>query len=117
MGRGAIVYLEHMGNIGFEEMLVIAVVAIIVFGDNLPQMARKAARFYSQIKNYMSQVRDEVIRNIPDEKTILPEVKDVAPPQMMPIYMDPSDPDYKKPEEPPPPATETKPPELPSNPQ
>lgn len=97
-----------MGNIGFEELLVIAVVAIIVFGDNLPQMARKAARFYAQIKNYMSQVREEVIRNIPDEKTILPEIKDPAPPQMMPIYMDPSDPEYKKPEEP-----ETKPPEAP----
>jgi Sec-independent protein translocase protein TatA len=84
-----------MGSVGFEEMLVIAIVAIIVWGDRLPQMARKAARIYAQLRNYMFQMRDEVMRQIPDEKTIFPDVNEPTPPQMMPTYMDPSDPDFK----------------------
>ncbi len=79
---------------------MIAVVAVIVFGDQLPQMARKAARVYAQMRNYMLQVRDEVIKHIPDEKSILPDLRDtLPPPQTMDIYMDPSDPDYKKKED------------------
>jgi Sec-independent protein translocase protein TatA len=98
-----------MGSFGFEELLVVAIVAIIVWGENLPQIIRKAARYYAQLRAYLTQVRDEVIKHVPDEKEILPDLRDALPPSSMPVYMDPSDPDYKKPpEEPPKPEEPTK---------
>lgn len=84
-----------MGSLGMGELFVVFVVAIIVWGDKFPAMARKAARFYGQLRNYMFQFRDEVMRHVPDEREIMADPNPLPPGDQMPTYMDPSDPDYK----------------------
>ncbi len=56
-----------MGSIGFEEMFLVLVVAILVYGKELPRMARKVGRWYSALKRQVSDARDEVLRQIPDD--------------------------------------------------
>jgi len=52
-------------GIGLPELMVIAVVAVIVFGpDRLPEMARQAGKFARQVRNLansaQSQLREEL---------------------------------------------------------
>ena len=46
-------------NLGFQEILVVLVVAVLVFGGNLPKVARQVARTISDFKRGM---RDELRR-------------------------------------------------------
>jgi sec-independent protein translocase protein TatB len=56
-----------MGDIGFSEMLVILVVAILAFGKDLPQVVRKVGRFVGKARRYLLDIKDEVQRQIPVE--------------------------------------------------
>jgi len=52
-------------GIGLPELMVIAVVAVVVFGpDRLPELARQAGRFVRQMRNLaqtaQSQLREEL---------------------------------------------------------
>ncbi len=54
-----------MFGIGLPEAMVIALVAVVVFGpDRLPELARQAARFVKQARNLaqnaQTQLRDEL---------------------------------------------------------
>jgi len=54
-----------MLGVGLPELLVIAVIAVIVFGpDRLPEFARQAGRFVRQMRNLaqsaQSQLREEL---------------------------------------------------------
>ncbi len=71
-----------MGGIGFGEVLLVLVIAIVIWGGELPKVARKAANYYVRLRNQLMQVRDEVIRQIPDDLTNLPPATDI------PIYRD-----------------------------
>ncbi|HLG42555.1 MAG TPA: hypothetical protein VI643_04250 [Planctomycetota bacterium] len=71
-----------MGGIGFGEILLVLVIAIVIWGGELPKVARKAANYYVRLRNQLMQVRDEVIRQIPDDITNLPPATDI------PIYRD-----------------------------
>lgn len=52
-----------MGNFGFQELLVIAVVALLVFGpDRLPELARQAGRFISRFREETSKGMAELKR-------------------------------------------------------
>lgn len=45
-----------MGNLGFPELLVIAVVALLVFGpERLPELAQQAGRFISRFREETSK--------------------------------------------------------------
>ena len=113
-----------MGSIGFEEMVLILVVAILVYGKELPKVARKVGRWYSNLKRQMSDIKDEISRQIPDEDDFMappgespPDPPGHAPP---PLGSTPSadlpgpdagDPEYRPPFEPakpPEPAPENK---------
>lgn len=61
-----------MGSVGFEEIIVILIVAIVIFGGKLPQVARQVAQQYARLKNYLNQMREEVIRQLPTEADLLP---------------------------------------------
>ena len=50
-----------MFGVGLPEMLVIAVVAVIVFGpDRLPEFARQAGRMVRQLKQFADSTRDDI---------------------------------------------------------
>lgn len=45
-------------NVGLGEMVVIVIIALLVFGpEKLPEVARQAARFFSQIRSATDDVR------------------------------------------------------------
>lgn len=65
-----------MGGIGIWEMLAIVVLAILIYGKDLPVAARKAARAYGKIRRTLGDMKSEFQRHIPDEeiKSIQAEV-------------------------------------------
>ena len=69
-----------MGSIGFGEMLLVLVVAILVYGKDLPRIARKVGRWYANLKRQMTDIKDEIVRQIPDEE----ELTTPAPPEPPP---------------------------------
>ena len=73
-----------MGNFGFQELLVIAAVALLVFGpDRLPDLARQAgkvvARFRQETSRSLAELRraadlDDLDRELRSMRTELREV-------------------------------------------
>jgi sec-independent protein translocase protein TatB len=54
-----------MFDIGFTELLVIGVVALIVIGpERLPKVARTAGHLYGRLQRYVSTVRSDISREI-----------------------------------------------------
>jgi sec-independent protein translocase protein TatB len=52
-----------VGNLGFAEMLVIAVVALLVFGpDRLPELARQAGKAIARFRSETSKSIEELKR-------------------------------------------------------
>lgn len=50
-----------MFDIGFTEMLLIGVVALVVIGpEKLPGVARTAGKYFSRLKRFMSNVKADV---------------------------------------------------------
>jgi len=95
-----------MGSIGFDEMLVVVVVAILVYGRDLPSVARKIGRWYSKLKRQLGDMKDDIIRQIPDEdgdeykappssSEPDPPGHDAPSPSAGLPGPDPSDPEYK----------------------
>jgi Sec-independent protein translocase protein TatA len=60
-----------MGSLGFEEMIAIAIIAILVYGRDLPGAARKLAAFYSKLRRQLNDIKDEIQRQIPAEELSL----------------------------------------------
>jgi Sec-independent protein translocase protein TatA len=60
-----------MDGFSFSEIIIIIIIAIIIYGKDLPQAARKLATLYSKFKRQLSDVRDEISRQIP-----MDEIKD-----------------------------------------
>jgi Tat protein translocase TatB subunit len=54
-----------MDGFSFSEIIIIIIIAIIIYGKDLPQAARKMAQMYSKFKRQLSDVRDEISRQIP----------------------------------------------------
>lgn len=54
-----------MFDIGFTELLVIGVVALIVIGpERLPKVARTAGHLYGRLQRYVSTVRSDISREV-----------------------------------------------------
>ncbi|MDT3708276.1 MAG: Sec-independent protein translocase protein TatB [Thiobacillus sp.] len=54
-----------MFDIGFTELLVIGVVALIVIGpERLPKVARTAGHLYGRMQRYVSSVKSDISREI-----------------------------------------------------
>lgn len=54
-----------MFDIGFSEILVIGVVALIVIGpERLPRVARTAGHLYGRMQRYVSSVKTDISREI-----------------------------------------------------
>ncbi len=54
-----------MGEFGFSEMVLIAIVAIVIYGKDLPSAARKMAQVYNKLRRQLTDVKDEIQRQIP----------------------------------------------------
>jgi len=52
-------------DFSFGEMFLIIIVAILIYGKDLPQAARKIANIYSKFRRQLNDVRDEIKRQIP----------------------------------------------------
>ena len=76
-----------MEGFSFSELILIVIVAILIYGKDLPQTARKMATLYAKFKRQLTDVRDEIKRQIPmDElenavKVDLPSKFGGEPPQ------------------------------------
>jgi Sec-independent protein translocase protein TatA len=57
---------------GLAEILLVLIVAVLIYGRDLPTAARKAARVYVQFRRYLNTVRDEVNLHIPPEDLDMP---------------------------------------------
>src|SRR5574340_119435 len=54
-----------MFDIGFSELVVIGVVALIVIGpERLPKVARTAGLLYGRLQRYVSSVKSDISREI-----------------------------------------------------
>lgn len=70
-----------MFDIGFSELVVIGVVALIVFGpEELPRVARTAGRLLSRFRNYVADVKAEINQEMEmsELKQLQAEVQDSA---------------------------------------
>ena len=66
-----------MDGFSFSEIIIIIIIAIIIYGKDLPQAARKMATLYSKFKRQLSDVRDEISRQIP-----MDEIQDSLKPDL-----------------------------------
>jgi Tat protein translocase TatB subunit len=57
-----------MGDIGFSELVAIVIIAILLYGKDLPQAARKLAGLYSKFRRQITDLKDELHRQIPAEE-------------------------------------------------
>ena len=54
-----------MFDIGFSELVVIGVVALLVLGpERLPRLARDAGRWLGRARRYVNRVREEIDREV-----------------------------------------------------
>lgn len=68
-----------MFGIGFGEFVVIAVLAVLVFGpDRLPDVARQAGRMVRQLRRFATNARDELRAELGPEFADL-ELSDLDP--------------------------------------
>jgi Tat protein translocase TatB subunit len=52
-------------DLSFSEIFLIIIIAVIIYGKDLPQAARKMATLYAKFKRQLSDVREEIKRQIP----------------------------------------------------
>lgn len=68
-----------MFGIGFGELVVIALLAVLVFGpDKLPELAQQAGRFVRQLRHFANNARDELRSELGPEFADL-ELSDLDP--------------------------------------
>jgi sec-independent protein translocase protein TatB len=66
-------------GVGLQEMLVIAFVAVLVFGpDRLPDLARQAGRMARQLRSFAHAARDELRTELGPEYSDL-QLRDLDP--------------------------------------
>jgi Tat protein translocase TatB subunit len=57
-----------MGEFSFGELILIVIIAILVYGKDLPQAARKLAQMYSKLRRQLTDIKDEIQRQIPADE-------------------------------------------------
>jgi sec-independent protein translocase protein TatA len=78
------------GSIGYQELIVIAVVAVILFGGRLPEVARTIGQSYQQFRKGLSDLQSTFNSNVnyPDydsKSSGLPDYSDVQDDRAEPV--------------------------------
>jgi sec-independent protein translocase protein TatA len=60
------------GGIGFMEMVVLAIVAVLLFGSRLPQVARNVGRGYGELRRGLSELKSTVNAEIDEAERSTP---------------------------------------------
>jgi len=64
--------LAFLNQVGPLELILIAVVALILFGGRLPEVGRNIGRSLAQFKKGLQDMREEIEREEPPEGTSRP---------------------------------------------
>ena len=59
-----------IGSMGLGEMALIAVVAVVLFGGRLPEVARTFGGYYSQFRKSLADIQDSIKNDIDISKDI-----------------------------------------------
>ncbi|MBI2901686.1 MAG: hypothetical protein HYY17_15995 [Planctomycetes bacterium] len=106
-----------MGDLGFDEILAIAIVAVLCFGKDLPMVARKVGRVVGKVRRYLMDIKEDVRRQLPMDdfdvaRDAAKDAVDVKDPIDEALYHPTSEPPSALAKSDPPPAAEVKPPET-----
>lgn len=79
-----------MFDVGFLELAIIAVVALLVFGpERLPKAAAEAARLVRQLRTHAVEARQTVAESIDIDSGILSDIAELHPRNLTKAVMDP----------------------------
>ena len=87
------------GGIGFTEMLVIGIVAVLLFGSRLPEVARSLGHTYQQFRKGLSDIQstinteidlDEPVKKIPEFSDYNEDFEEPTAPKFVPPAEDDS---------------------------
>jgi sec-independent protein translocase protein TatA len=73
------------GGLGFGELLVLGMIAVLLFGKNLPEVARSLGRSYNQFRRGLNDIQAEVYSST--------NVSDYTPPAVDQASVSPDDTD------------------------
>lgn len=59
------------GGLGMQEMVIVAVVAVLLFGKNLPNVARTFGRHYNEFKKSLGEISSEFKNATKDIETTI----------------------------------------------
>ena len=68
--------LAFLGPIGYQELIIIAVIGLLIFGKRLPEVGRSLGKGIVEFKKGLAGIEDEVQKGADEQKPSPPEKLD-----------------------------------------